>query len=146
VANVLRVHVLPHAAARLEIEDIAGKARARGQHNAFGTTSGNGDVGGKVPRAISDVRRVEPFNACHARVVHIARARSRPRSLGHALVLAVVEREHLVGAGLSPPVIDELAQPLRMLAGEIMALREVLVSVVACGDYLTGFPGPARGS
>ena len=42
----------------------------------------------------------------------------------------VVQRQDVVAAGLDPPDVDELLEPVRVLIGEVMGFRAIYVRVV----------------
>src|SRR5262249_55078036 len=42
---------------------------------------------------------------------------------------AVVERQHVVRLGLAPPQLDHVGETLRLLAGEVVGFRKIVIEV-----------------
>ena len=117
----------------LHVEGVAAEARAHGEEHALGTGRGDVDDGADHERPVAGVDRLPLGDRRGARVVHVAAPRRRelgPRGGEDLHRRTVVEREGPVGPGLGEPDVDQLAELVGLLGGEVVQLGTVDVGVV----------------
>ena len=116
----------------LDEERVAARCGALAEQHALGAVLGDLDIGCDAVRPVQHLRCCEVRDRLRVRPVGVAVARQRDqRLLGHHPgEAAAVDRHHVVLAGLDVPGADHGDQPVAVVGGHVLGLREVVGDVV----------------
>ena len=128
-----------------QVEAVAALEAAMGDDHALGLAVGHLDVGRDRPRLVAASAATRASGSADRARDSRSNVLRPPIRLGRPISsafmpigVAPVERQHVVLGRLDPPQVLQLAQLLRVLRGEVVRLREVLVDVVELPRRLVG--------